>query len=152
MSARETPDPARDYELYRTLLELWSKENPIKTTKLQVLLAVNALLVSALNVSKESADGERWYIYVAGAVFSLIWTFSMGRTCLFQDLWQIRLEDLRARHLHDPRFSVLETRAVMPRARPLIRAFGIVPSKYYLLFAPFGFSLAWLVLILVRLT
>ena len=41
----------RDYQTYKILLDLWSKENPIKTTKLQVLLAVNALLVSAVNIS-----------------------------------------------------------------------------------------------------
>jgi hypothetical protein len=41
----------QDYQNYKVLLELWSKENPIKTTKLQMLLAVNGLLASAVNIS-----------------------------------------------------------------------------------------------------
>jgi hypothetical protein len=39
---------ARDYEIYRIAMDLWSRENPIKTNKLQVLLVVNGLLVSAI--------------------------------------------------------------------------------------------------------
>ena len=41
----------QDYLNYKVLLDLWSKENPIKTTKLQMLLAVNGLLASAVNIS-----------------------------------------------------------------------------------------------------
>ena len=64
-----------DYQTYKSLLDLWARENPIKTTKLQTLLAVNALLVSAVNIS-----GGQWYVYLAGAIFSFIWMFSIGRT------------------------------------------------------------------------
>ena len=39
----------RDYEAYVRLLDLWSKENPIKTTKLQVLLVVNGALFSVVH-------------------------------------------------------------------------------------------------------
>ena len=35
-----------DYEAYKHLLDLWKSENPIKTNKLQVLLAINGLLVT----------------------------------------------------------------------------------------------------------
>ena len=134
-----------DYETYKSLLDLWAKENPIKTTKLQVLLAVNALLVSAVNVA-----GGRWYVYLAGAVFSFIWMFSIGRTSLFQDVWQIKIAEVQRRHPNDPRFAILDTAAAQQRARPLLRAFGAVPSKWYLLFSPLVFALGWLA-VLIRL-
>src|SRR5262249_4658609 len=134
-----------DYETYKSLLDLWAKENPIKTTKLQVLLAVNALLVSAVNIA-----GGRWYVYLAGAVFSFIWMFSIGRTSLFQDVWQIKIAEVQRRHPNDPRFAILDTAAAHQRARPLLRAFGAVPSKWYLLFSPLVFALGWLA-VLIRL-
>src|SRR5882672_6976045 len=68
-----------DYETYKSLLDLWAKENPIKTTKLQVLLAVNALLVSTVNISG-GLHPEQWYVYLAGATFSFIWMFSIAGT------------------------------------------------------------------------
>ncbi|MBI4628882.1 MAG: hypothetical protein HY729_09240 [Candidatus Rokubacteria bacterium] len=133
----------RDYQAYQNLLDLWARENPIKTTKLQMLLAVNALLVSALNVSGGIAPGK-WSLYLAGALFSVIWTFSIGRTALFQDVWQIKIAALRTRHPDDPRFSILETDEARRRARPLLRRFGAISSKWYLLFSPLAFALAWL--------
>ena len=140
----------RDYQAYQSLLDLWARENPIKTTKLQMLLAVNALLVSALNVSGGIARG-RWFLYLAGTLFSFIWVFSIGRTSLFQDVWQIKIADLRKRHPDDPRFSILETDEARRRARPLLRGFGAISSKWYLLFAPLAFALAWLVVLAVSL-
>ena len=139
-----------DYETYKALLDLWSRENPIKTTKLQMLLAVNALLVSVVNYSGKIAAAH-WYLYAAGAAFSLIWTFSMGRTSLFQDVWQIKIADLRHRHPDDPRFGILETDDALRRARPLLRVFGAIPSKWYLLFSPFLFAVAWLAVLVVSL-
>jgi hypothetical protein len=136
----------RDFEAYKLLLGLWSGENPIKTNKLQVLLAVNALLVSAVSVSGGFTP-DKWYVYAAGLVFSLIWTFSIGRTSLFQDVWQMKIRDLAARHPDDVRFSILETAREQREARPLLRAFGGIPSRWYLLFAPFGFALIWLILL-----
>ncbi|HEY8552962.1 MAG TPA: hypothetical protein VIL43_00305 [Burkholderiales bacterium] len=133
----------RDFEAYRLLLALWQSENPIKTLKLQVLLAVNALLVAAVAV----AGGPRpdlWYLYGAGFVFSLIWTFSIGRTTLFQDVWQARLAELRRRHPHDPRFSILENAGRERDARPLVRTLGAVPSRWYLLLSPPAFAAGWL--------
>jgi hypothetical protein len=76
----------RDLEAYKMLVGLWSAENPIKTTKLQLLLTVNGIFVSALKISGASLISRNsWYVYVAGALFSLIWTFSIGRTVLFQE-------------------------------------------------------------------
>ena len=140
-----------DYETYRCLLELWSRENPIKTTKLQVLLAVNAVLVAAVNIAGGIA-ASRWYVFAAGALFSAIWVFSIGRTSLFQDIWQVKLADLRTRHPNDLRFSILETEQARQRTRPMVQMFGAISSKWYLLFAPLGLALAWLSGLIVSLT
>jgi hypothetical protein len=140
-----------DYETYRCLLELWLRENPIKTTKFQVLLAVNALLVSAVNLSGGVA-ASRWYVYLTGALFSAMWMLSIGRTSLFQDIWQVKMADLRSRHRDDLRFSILETEQARQRTRPLLKLFGGVSSKWYLLFAPLALALAWLIVLLVSLT
>ncbi|MEX2146146.1 MAG: hypothetical protein WED01_03945 [Candidatus Rokuibacteriota bacterium] len=140
----------QDYETYRALLDLWSRENPIKTTKLQMLLAVNALLVSVASYTSTQAV-PRWYLYMAGAAFCLIWTFSIGRTSLFQDVWQIKIADIRRRHPDDPRFAILETDDALRRARPLLRAFGALPSKWYLLFSPLLFAVAWLIALVIAL-
>ena len=133
----------RDYECYKLLLNLWQSENPIKTNKLQVLLAVNALLVSAVQLSGGFTK-DNWFIYLSGAVFSFIWTFSIGRTSLFQDVWQVKLRALQDKYPNDPRFAVLQTDAAMKRVRWWIRTFGAVPSRWYLLFSPFVFAIAWL--------
>jgi hypothetical protein len=140
-----------DYEAYKRLLELWSRENPIKTTKLQVLLAVNAVLVSAVSLGG-GVTASRWYVFAAGALFSAIWMFSIGRTSLFQDVWQVKLADLRRRHPNDLRFSILETEQARRRTRPLLQMFGALSSKWYLLFAPLGLALAWLIVLIVSLT
>lgn len=142
-------DPVeRDYETYKLLLDLWQSENPIKTDKLQMLLAVNAILVSAVQLSGGFTI-DNAFIYVAGAVFSTIWMFSIGRTSLFQDVWQAKLRALAQRYPHDARFSILQTDAVLPQARRWVRWFGSVPSRWYLLFSPFVFALAWLMILLV---
>lgn len=57
-----------DYEIYKQLLGLWAKENPIKTNKLQVLLIVNGLLLTAANVSGGFIE-RNWPIYLGGALF-----------------------------------------------------------------------------------
>ena len=135
-----------DFETYKLLLNLWQSENPIKTNKLQVLLAVNGLLVSAVSLSGGFGP-ELWYVYVAGAVFSLIWTFSIGRTSFFQDLWQARLLELQKRYPGDSRFSVLDNARYRSQARLLVRVFGAVPSRWYLLVSPFAFAIIWLVVL-----
>jgi len=147
----EDPEVERDYDTYKTLLDLWSRENPIKTTKLQVLLAVNAFLVSVVNLSGGIA-ATRWYLHLAAAVFCFIWTFSIGRTSLFQDVWQMKIAALRARHPDDGRFAVLETTAERRRVPGLLRTLGGVPSKWYLLFSPLVFGIAWLVILAAALS
>ena len=134
-----------DYTNYRVLLDLWQKENPIKTTKLQVLLAVNALMASAVNLSG-GISGSKWFIYLAAAFFCLIWMFSIGRTVLFQDIWQLKLQELQKKYPADSRFTILQTDTYCDRVSPLAKAFGAVPSKWYLLFSPLLFALAWITL------
>jgi hypothetical protein len=140
----------KDFELYKILLDLWAKENPIKTTKLQVLLVVNGLLVSAINLSGKGFHQDEWFVYLAGVIFNLIWTFSIGRTSLFQEAWQLRLEELHDRHPTDPRFSILETAAYRQKAAGVLRAFGCISSRWYLLFAPFLFAMTWLVIFVLN--
>ncbi|MBI4520073.1 MAG: hypothetical protein HY701_04510 [Gemmatimonadetes bacterium] len=141
----------RELDAYKLILDLWKSENPIKTNKLQVLLAVNALLVSGLQISGDVIAAENWPVYAAGAVFSVIWTLSIGRTSLYQEIWQIKLRQLQARHEGDPRFQVLDTSAEKPAAPILLRCFGAVSSRWYLVFSPFGFAVAWLLLLAVSL-
>ncbi|HEY3196999.1 MAG TPA: hypothetical protein VGJ57_03205 [Nitrospirales bacterium] len=140
----------KDFEVYRILLDLWSKENPIKTTKLQVLLVVNGLLVSAINVAGKGFSQDEWFLYLAGAVFNLIWTFSIGRTSLFQEAWQLRLGELHDRYPNDPRFSILETAPYRQKAAGILRAFGFMSSRWYLLFSPFIFAITWLVILVLN--
>jgi hypothetical protein len=142
----ESKAEQQDFDTYKMLVDLWSKENPIKTAKLQVLLAVNAILVSALNFSG-GLKPQNWHIYIAGGIFNLVWTFSIGRTCLFQDVWQMKAEKYRERFPNDPRFSLLETSAEQKAARPTMRRFGCVPSRFYLLYTPFAFTLIWLLIL-----
>ena len=142
---------ARDYEIYRMAMDLWSKENPIKTNKLQVLLVVNGLLVSAINVSGGGFTPQKWFLYLAGAIFSLIWTFSIGRTSLFQEAWQMKLDALQRVHPDDPRFAVHKTRDERERAPTFLRYAGMVPSKWYLVYSPFAFALIWLAILVVTI-
>lgn len=137
----------RDFETYKILLDLWSNENPIKTTKLQVLLAVNAVLVSAITIPGGGFTKEKWFMYLAGVIFNAIWTFSIGRTALFQEAWQAKLRELRDHYPDDPRFTILETAAYRARAPYVLRLFGCMSSKWYLLFSPFIFAIIWLVIL-----
>jgi hypothetical protein len=144
----EADRAGRDLEAYKMLLTLWSNENPIKTTKLQVLLAVNALLVSAVQVSGGKFTADKWSIYAVGCAFNLVWTLSIGRTALFQEAWEIKLGELRARYPDDIRFSVLENKSQRSQAPCMLRAFGGVSSRWYLLLTPFVLAIGWLLILL----
>ncbi|HEX2049487.1 MAG TPA: hypothetical protein VHJ34_02510 [Actinomycetota bacterium] len=139
-------DDAHDFERYKMLLELWSRENPIKTTKLQVLLAVNALLASVSALGDGLTD-EKTFVYAAGFTFSLVWTFSIGRTSLFQEAWNRKLNKIAGAHPDDPRFWIHDTRAECKETPKLLQTLGGIPSKWYLLFAPVAFSAVWLVIL-----
>jgi hypothetical protein len=144
-------DPTqRDYDTYLRLLDLWSKENPIKTTKLQVLLAVNGALISVVHYNGGFV-ASNLPLFVAGAVLSLVWTLSIGRTVLFQKAWQHKMQTIADRYPDDPRFQILDTRDAERAAPDWLRVLGGVSSKYYLMASPVVFSLAWLVGLLYAL-
>ena len=143
----------KDYEAYKSYVELWAGENPIKTNKLQVLLVVNGLLVSALQVAG-GFTAENWPLFVSGGVFSLIWVLSIGRTSLFQQIWQAKARAIasKSEYKDDPRFHLLNTDAEKNRAPKWLRLLGAVSSKYYLLGAPLVFSVSWFVCLVYVLT
>ena len=132
----------RDYASYRLLVELWAKENPVKTAKLLALLVVNALLVAALSLGGGLVPGNR-FTCTAGAAFSLVFFLSLGRTTLFQEAWRLRIRDLALRHPGDPRFQILEGIGERERLPPMLRVAGAVPSAYYLVGAPVLLLLFW---------
>jgi hypothetical protein len=146
MPAQDEVD--KDLDAYGRLVELWAQENPIKTNKLQVLLAVNGLLVTGIQISG-GFFAKNWAFYIAGAVFSAIWTFSIGRTVLFQKVWQRKIGAIMKKHPGDPRFSVLDTDADEKAIGGVARMFGNVSSKYYLLWSPAIFTLTWLVALIL---
>ena len=144
----DSEDVQRDLDAYGRLVDLWAQENPIKTNKLQVLLAVNGLLVIGLQINGGFVQ-HNWAIYVAGAVFSAIWTFSIGRTVLFQKVWQRKIHAIMVKHRGDQRFAVLDTEADEQAIRGVARVFGSVSSKYYLLWSPAVFTIVWLAALLL---
>jgi len=139
----------KDYEAYKDYLELWKSENPIKTNKLQVLLIVNGILVSAIQIAG-GFKTDNWFLFLAGAVFSFIWVLSIGRTSLFQKVWEIKAKSIaeKEEYKDDPRFQAFNTEAQEKEAPFWLRIFGCVSSKYYLIGAPLLFSLIWLVLLI----
>jgi hypothetical protein len=142
----DSEETAREWEAYKVLLDLWKQENPIKTTKLQVLLAVNGGLLSVVQFTGGFKQ-ENWQIFLLGAVLSAIWLLSIGRTTLYQQLWKHKLEALSEKHSGDPRFAVLAHESVQAKPGRFVRAVGGVSSKYYLLGAPIFFSLSWLAIL-----
>lgn len=135
----------QDLENYRMLLTLWQSENPIKTIKLQFLLASNAGLLGFFALA---TDNTTW-LAAGGCVLNVIWVLSIGRTSLFQKAWKNKLDEIAARHADDARFQILDIRAAEARAAGWLRFLGGVSSKYYLLGAPVGFAIAWCIVALL---
>lgn len=130
---------------YNKVLELWQAENPIKTIKLQFLLATNAGLVGFLSLSSGSAA----MLAVAGVVLNIIWTLSIARTSLFQKAWKNKLDEIALRHLTDARFQILNIKEATASAPAWLRILGGVSSHYYLIGAPVGLAFAWLLISLL---
>jgi len=141
-------DTEKDYQLYCQLLSLWEKENPIKTAKLQMLLLVNTILVVGVQLNGGFISENR-PLYALGAGVCLIWIVSIGRTSLFQKVWQTKLKELERTHSDDPRFSVLRTEASERNLPRWLRAAGGVSSKIYLVGAPVLLFIGWLMMILI---
>ena len=135
-------ESTQDLQAYHALLDLWRQENPIKTIKLQFLLAVNGFLLGVVQLNGGFVLAN-WPLCLGGAVLSLVWTLSLGRTSLFQKVWQIQLRDLAAKYPDDPRFQVAVRDEAIEQAPGWLRLLGGVSSKYYLLGAPVVFFLGW---------
>jgi hypothetical protein len=143
--ARDDEATERDLDAYKQLVGLWAQENPIKTTKLQVLLAVNGGLFSI--VPFQGFTRANWILYLAGFLVSAVWTLSIGRTVLYQKVWQVKLAEIATRHPDDARFRVVDDADALPRVPRWLRVLGGVSSKYYLLGAPIVFAVGWLVVL-----
>jgi len=137
----------QDCEAYRQLLDLWVKENAIKTSKLQMLLAVNGLLLAVVSLNGGFV-AMNWPIYLGGAILSLVWTLSVGRTCLFQKIWQTKIKALATKYPQDSRFQVHVTRDAVQSVSRFLQVLGGVPSRYYLIGTPALFGLGWLSLLI----
>jgi hypothetical protein len=123
-------------ETYKLLNNLWMCENPVKTSKLQMLMATNSILVSAFFLA-----GQTVWIAVVGFLFSIVWTMSIGRTTSFQRHWQLQMDDIRKKYENNPIFEIHSV-----KIRPPI--WGRLSSRYYLLGTPIFISLAWLLVVL----
>jgi len=132
----------QDYASYRLLVDLWARENPIKTAKLLVLLATNALLIAAMSLGGGIVP-KNLPICIAGAAFSFVWILSLGRTSLFQEEWRLKVRGIAGRYPEDPRFHILETEDERGDAPAILRLMGAVPSAYYLIGTPVLLCLAW---------
>jgi len=133
----------QDWQAYSTLLTLWKDENPIKTIKLQFLLATNAGLLGFLQLGGGLVP-ENILLLWGGFILNLIWTLSLGRTSLFQKVWKHKLDTIAHHHPNDTRFQILDIQAAERSAPAWLRILGGVSSKYYLIGAPVGMALAWL--------
>ena len=130
------------YQRYCHLLELWSRENGIKTQKLQYFLLTTALLIIGYALTPDKSEG-RTLICPAGVALSLIWTLSLGRTMRFQKKWQALLADVSAEYSADSRFQVLNADPAESNLPTLVRITGAVSSKYYLIGAPLAGVVFW---------
>lgn len=138
----------KDYQTYKLLLDLWVNENPIKTNKLQVLMVVNGLLVSAVQILGGFV-ARNWPIYLVACVLSMIWVFSIGRTVRFQTVWKLKMESLAERYPGDARFNILTSKVDEKRLPVWVRLAGAVSSKFYLIGAPILFAGAWFVILVI---
>jgi len=133
-----------DLQTYNTLLRLWQAENPIKTIKLQFLLATNAGLLGFLSLQNDSTT----LLAAGGFVLNIIWLLSIGRTSLFQKAWKNRLDDIAQQYRDDARFQILDITSAEKCAPAWLRIIGGVSSRYYLLGTPAGLALVWLAVVL----
>lgn len=119
-------------EKYKILFDLWKSENPIKTNKLQMLMATNSILVSVFFLTEHNLG-----IALVGFLFSLIWLLSIGRTVSYQHHWYSQMEDLRQKYRNNTMFQIHSVE-IKPAA------WGRVSSRYYLLGTPIATAIAWL--------
>jgi hypothetical protein len=121
---------------YKLLFDLWMSENPIKTNKLQMLMATNSILVSVFFLTEDI-----FWIALVGFFFSLVWVFSIGRTVSFQHHWQSQMEQLRQEYSGNTIFQTHSAKISPP-------PWGSVSSRYYLLGTPMATAVGWLAVML----
>ena len=136
MKMLKNQDEQTAIEKYKLLLQLWTSENSIKTSKLQTLMLANSILVPSFLLTKGSV-----YIAFVGFVFSIVWLFSLGRTIDFQSHWLSQMEELHRQHMDNPLFGILSK-------EKKFNVFGKIPSKYALLGSVGASVIAWLAVIL----
>jgi len=123
-------------EKYKLLFDLWMSENPVKTSKLQMLMATNSILVSAFFLV-----GQPLWIALVGFFFSVVWILSLGRTTSFQQHWRLQMEDLRKEYSGNTLFQIHSV-----EIKPAV--WGRVSSRYYTLGTPIATAISWLAVIL----
>jgi len=127
-------------EKYRMLNDLWMSENSVKTNKLQVLLATNAILVSAMSLAEQPII----WIAIAGCVFSTVWVFSLGRTVEYQKHWSEQMKKIEEDNKDNLIFTIHST-------RPKTKIWGRISSNKYLIGTPIGTAIAWFGVIIYTL-
>lgn len=121
---------------YKLLFDLWKSENPVKTSKLQMLMATNSILVSAFFLTQRT-----FWIPAVGFLFSIVWVLSIGRTITYQRHWQSQMEELRKKYSGNFMFQLHNAEIKGP-------IWGRVPSRYYLLGTPTATGIGWLAIML----
>lgn len=92
---------------------------------------------------------ENLLLLIGGAILCIVWTLSIGRTSLFQKAWKLKLDEIAQRNPDDERFQILDKKAAEHLAPVWLQILGGVSSRYYLLGAPLGFAMAWLLGVIV---
>lgn len=118
-------------EAFKSLVHLWSAENSVKTAKLQFYGVISSILAAALTVGD-----PRWPVAVAGAAFSLVWLFSIGRTMSFQDGWKDRMREIWETDKDHPLYSTFFS----SRSHAW---YGVVPADIILLGTPAAGGVVW---------
>lgn len=124
-------------EKLKMFLSLWMGENDIKTKKLNYFFIVQAILITVISLKIE----VKLQILVAcvGIFVSFILYFSIGRTVVFQRLWEqlirgvlIKNEGLDAAEM----LAIFDGRIKFP-------FYGSIPSKTLALFPPIFLITVW---------
>lgn len=129
---------AHKIEAIKTLFQLWSNENNVKTQKLALFFTAQSILAAAYALG----PGTQYLIPSVGMAFSLVWFFSLGRTVAYQKAWKQKIEILMgdAPELVRKEFDLFPT----PEEKKKMPLYGKVSSKYVVLLPPAAGFLLWL--------
>jgi hypothetical protein len=129
---------ANKIEAVKTLFQLWSDENNLKTQKLTLFFTAQSILVSAYTLR----TGKQYLIPIIGMVFSFVWFFSIGRTVAFQKIWKTKID----RTLRDTPELIRNAFDFYPTSEDKMKVpfYGKMSAKYILLWPPAVGLLLWL--------